>query len=60
MGGEAVAAIDARPDWVNPDGVVVAQIDPRELKELPLTTLQLVDQRTYGTTLLAFYERPGD
>ena len=57
---EAVAAIDARPDWVNPDGVVVAQIDPRELKELPLTTLQLVDQRTYGTTLLAFYERPGN
>jgi 16S rRNA (guanine(966)-N(2))-methyltransferase RsmD len=55
---EAVASIDARPDWVNPDGVVVAQIDPREFKEMPLTNLQLVDQRTYGTTLLAFYERP--
>jgi len=56
---EAVAALDARPDWVNPDGVVVAQIDPREFKELPLANLQLADQRTYGSTLLAFYERPG-
>jgi 16S rRNA (guanine966-N2)-methyltransferase len=56
---ETIASIDARPDWVNPDGVVVAQIDPREFKELPLSTLQLVDQRTYGSTLLAFYERPG-
>ena len=56
---EALAAIDARPNWVNPDGVVVAQIDPREFSELPLTNLTLVDQRRYGSTLLALYERPG-
>ena len=31
---ETLAAIDARPDWVNPDGVVVAQIDPLEFSEL--------------------------
>ena len=56
---EAVAAIDARPEWVNPDGAVVAQSDPREFSELPLTNLALVDQRRYGSTLLVFYERPG-
>ena len=56
---EALATIDARPNWVNPDGVVVAQIDPREFSALALTNLTLVDQRRYGSTLLAFYERPG-
>ncbi len=56
---ETLAALDARPAWVNPDGVVVAQIDPREFKELPLEALQLMDQRRYGNTLLCFYERPG-
>src|SRR3989338_2573277 len=52
-------ALDARPTWLNPDGVAVAQIHPVEFKELPLTHLTLVDQRKYGSTLLCFYERPG-
>ena len=56
---ETLAALDARPNWVNPDGVVVAQIDPREFQELPLNVLQLADQRKYGSTMLCFYERPG-
>ena len=56
---ETLAALDSRPDWVNPDGVVVAQIDPREFSELPLTNLALADQRRYGSTSLVFYERPG-
>lgn len=56
---ETLAALDARPGWVNPDGVVVAQIDPREFQVLPLNNLELVDQRRYGSTLLCFYERPG-
>jgi len=50
--------LDARPDWVNPDGLVVAQIDPREYGEQALEHLKLVDQRKYGNTLLCFYERP--
>ena len=57
---EALTALDARPAWVNPDGVVVAQIDPLEFSELPLQHLQLFDQRKYGSTLLCFYERPGE
>jgi|SRR5579859_104472 len=56
---ETLKALDARPGWVNPDGVVVAQIDPREYQALPLQELEQVDQRRYGSTLLVFYERHG-
>jgi 16S rRNA (guanine966-N2)-methyltransferase len=40
------------------DGLVVVQIDPREYEEQTLQNLILYDQRTYGTTMLCFYERP--
>jgi 16S rRNA (guanine(966)-N(2))-methyltransferase RsmD len=56
---QALSAIDARPHWLNIDGVVVVQIAPRELQALPLQNLVLYDQRRYGSTLLCFYERPG-
>jgi 16S rRNA (guanine966-N2)-methyltransferase len=56
---ETMQALEARPAWVNPDGLVVAQIDPLEYKELPLQHLNLIDRRRYGNTLLCFYERPG-
>jgi hypothetical protein len=36
------------------------QIDPRERQAVELTALQETDQRRYGSTLLLFYERPGD
>jgi 16S rRNA (guanine(966)-N(2))-methyltransferase RsmD len=52
--------LDARPEWVIPDGLVAAQIDPREYVEQELVHLKLVDQRQYGSTLLCFYERRGD
>ena len=57
---QTLSALDARPAWVNPDGLVVAQIDPREFRSVPLQNLQLYDQRRYGNTLLVFYERPGE
>jgi 16S rRNA (guanine966-N2)-methyltransferase len=60
MWEEAMEALEERPGWVNPDGLVVAQIDPLEFKPLPLQNLNLVDERRYGNTLLAFYERPGE
>ena len=50
-------ALDERPAWVNPDGVAIAQIDPREFTDLPLRHFRLADQRKYGNTLLCFYER---
>jgi 16S rRNA G966 N2-methylase RsmD len=42
------------------DGVVVAQIFPKEYSPLPLQRLVLTDQRTYGSTMLCFYEYSSD
>lgn len=53
----AVLAIDLNPGWLAEDGAVIVQINPREHHELALQTLELVDQRRYGATLLCFYER---
>lgn len=53
-------ALDARPAWVNPDGLVVAQIHPREYEPQALEHFTLVDERKYGNTLLCFYERGGE
>ena len=54
---KTLKALDERPAWVNPDGVAIAQIDPREFTDLPLRHFRLGDQRKYGNTLLCFYER---
>lgn len=51
-------AIDAKPGVLYPDGVAIAQIDPKEFAALDLQTLVLYDQRRYGKTMLCFYERP--
>lgn len=55
----AVTALDASPEWVNPDGWVIAQIHPTEYAALDLAHLAEFDQRRYGSTLLCFYELPG-
>jgi hypothetical protein len=52
-------ALDEAPDWANPDGLVIAQIDPHEYEALNLSVLREYDRRTYGNTQLVFYERPG-
>jgi 16S rRNA (guanine966-N2)-methyltransferase len=57
---QALELIDKRPDWLYPDGVAIVQIDPKEYEELSLQTLRLYDQRTYGNTMICFYERPGE
>jgi 16S rRNA (guanine(966)-N(2))-methyltransferase RsmD len=57
---ESLKLIDAQPQWLNPDGQAIVQIDPKEYEELALTHLVLADQRKYGSTLLCFYERPGE
>jgi 16S rRNA (guanine(966)-N(2))-methyltransferase RsmD len=54
---ETLKALDARPNWVNPDGLAIVQIDPREFADLPLKFFRLIDQRKYGNTKLCFYER---
>ncbi len=56
----AVTALDAHPAWLNPDAWVIAQVHPKEYHELQLARLQVADQRRYGSTLLVFYEFPGE
>ena len=58
MWRRALEAIDARPGWLLPDGLAVVQIDPTEYEALSLEHLKLIDQRSYGNTVLCFYERP--
>lgn len=36
-------------------GLVIVQIHPKEYEEVELRSLELVDQRKYGSTLLCFY-----
>jgi 16S rRNA (guanine(966)-N(2))-methyltransferase RsmD len=51
---KTLLALDERP-LSSPDGVVVAQIFPKEFEPLPLRQYTLTDQRTYGSTMLCFY-----
>ena len=54
---QCLLALEANPGWLSPEGVAVVQIFPKEYKPLPLATLELVDERKYGSTLLCFYEQ---
>jgi 16S rRNA (guanine966-N2)-methyltransferase len=54
---ETMNTLDARPAWVNPDGLAIVQIDPREFTPLALKNFELIDERKYGNTRLCFYER---
>jgi 16S rRNA (guanine966-N2)-methyltransferase len=51
-------ALDENPAHLQPDGVVVVQIDPSEREEVALKVLRQYDERLYGRTLLWFFERP--
>jgi len=53
---KTLLALEANLGWLHPNGLVIVQIFPKELEPLELTTLQLTDQRKYGSTLLCFYE----
>ena len=56
---EALLLLDeAAPAVLLADGIIVVQIDPREYEVQTLQNLALYDQRTYGTTMLCFYDRP--
>jgi 16S rRNA (guanine(966)-N(2))-methyltransferase RsmD len=55
-----LTTLDAHIGWLNPDAWVIIQVHPKELRELPLAHLREADRRKYGSTLLVFYEFPGD
>ena len=47
--------IAERTHLLSPRGRVIVQIDPKEYEELSLNTLQKIEERKYGKTLLVFY-----
>jgi 16S rRNA (guanine(966)-N(2))-methyltransferase RsmD len=53
--GQAVMALDKNPGWLTEDAWVIAQIHPREYRDLELNELEKFDERKYGSTLLVFY-----
>jgi 16S rRNA (guanine(966)-N(2))-methyltransferase RsmD len=53
---KTLLALEASPGWLDPAGVAIVQIFPKELEALELLGLELTDQRKYGSTLLCFYE----
>jgi 16S rRNA (guanine966-N2)-methyltransferase len=56
---KTLLAVEANPGWLARGGLVVVQIFPKEWQPLELATLELVDERKYGSTLLCFYELVG-
>lgn len=55
-----VRALDQFTQWLHPDALIIAQMDPKEYQPLELGRLSEYDQRTYGRTLLVFYEYESD
>src|SRR5581483_1274247 len=58
LAARALAQLDRAP-LTEPGGLVIVQVHPREraeLEALPLSVLERVDERRYGSTLLLFYE----
>jgi 16S rRNA G966 N2-methylase RsmD len=55
---DTLEALDGR-GFLAKDGLVVAQIHPKEFEELKLQSLKLIDRRRYGTTELCFYAPVG-
>jgi 16S rRNA (guanine966-N2)-methyltransferase len=46
----------AESDEVEPSGLAIVQIDPREYQSLELTEIRETKQRRYGNSLLVFFE----
>jgi len=57
---KALLLLDSHPEHLQPDGIVIVQIDPHEQEAVSLETLVQTDERRYGNTLLRFFERPGE
>jgi 16S rRNA (guanine966-N2)-methyltransferase len=56
----ALQAVDHNPDWLSEDGLAIVQIDPKEDRTVDLNSLREFDRRKYGSTLLLFFEKPGE
>jgi 16S rRNA (guanine(966)-N(2))-methyltransferase RsmD len=52
---QALNLVDARPDLLHPDGLVIVQVFPKEWTGPALAHLDLVDERKYGSTALYYF-----
>lgn len=52
---KALEALDGAPRWGRPEGLVIAQIHPREDEPLALRRLEEIDRRRYAGVQLQFY-----
>jgi 16S rRNA (guanine966-N2)-methyltransferase len=56
MWWKAVQVLDGNPGWLNQEGAwVIAQIHPREFRDITLNNLEKFDERKYGNTLVVYY-----
>lgn len=57
MWEKAMKTLDENPGWANSDTNVIVQIHPKEFAEgINYTNFRIFDSRSYGDTLLVFYE----
>ena len=54
---EVVHCIAERPTILNKGGVLIVKIDPSEYEGLQIKTLNEVQQRRYGNSVIVFFER---
>ena len=57
MWSKALLLVDGSSGWLTEGAWVIVQIHPREYQDIPLEHLEKFDERKYGSTLLAFYEK---
>lgn len=57
MWSRAFTELDSNLEWLEKDGWLIAQIHPKEYRELDSNNLLEFDRRKYGSTMLVFYER---
>ena len=54
---KALLRLDAS-SLLTPEGLVIVQIHPKEVDDVTLNTLELIEERNYGSVLLRFYGKP--
>lgn len=55
---KAMEALDENPGWSKAGEVVIVQIHPKEfVEDVTYTNFKMFDRRSYGDTILIFYER---
>ena len=54
---KALHAIAERPELVADNGMILAQIDPKEYEEVFLNDFEEIKQKKYGNTIIVFYRK---